>query len=109
MSKRKKRGLIFVVCGIVLLGIIFVPLISVTHGSPAGFLISDEDWPQVLTHQTYSLFDFMQMMFSNRYSIGGYVSAGVIGFIGICFSSIVIIYGVMSLVRKESIKVKEKI
>jgi len=111
-SELKKRGVVFVICGIAIIVVMFIPFISVLQG-PNGFLIFSGGEPAVVVCNTYSPMDFVYMLFSSEYSLSRhsltslYVFVGVLCVVVLCVAITLIVVGIIFMVRKNSTKQKQ--
>lgn len=101
--KRKKLGLIFIICGIAIIGAMFIPVISVYQGA-YGFLRLSGPVATVvdMTWKTYSPFDFVYMMFSNKYSLGNYILVSILCFAIFCIAVFLIVRGIVLIATRKS-------
>ena len=107
MQKRRKLGLIFIVCGAVTIAIMFIPFISVHHG-PSGFLRISGGEAAVVVWKTYSPMNFVYMLLSSSYSLAPfqYAFVGVVCFVALCATITLIVLGIIFMVSKKSTKQK---
>ena len=98
--KRTKINLAYfaALAGGIIIGLAFIPFIPVMHGDAGGFL-REGLFAQVLTGKIYSPMQFIYMMFSGKYSLGGYAFFGVLFCVVIFFSISMVVFGIILFVK----------
>jgi len=99
MKSKKRLGIILIIIGSVLLAFMFIPLISVHHGTPAGFHKGGA--ADVMTWKTHSLFQFIVYLLSSNYNLGGYMYLAFIAIAVMCATVTLIITGIVLLLKKH--------